>query len=416
MDDYLIRLLDAELDRRLGVSGGVLIEGPKACGKTATAARRANTRFQMDTDAGARMLVETAPELLLDGRPPILFDEWQEAPQLWDLLRHRIDDSRDRGLFLLTGSATPRDDARRHSGAGRFAVLQMRPMTLFETGHSSGEVSLAKLFEGQSQIADGRHASFVSLVERIVVGGWPDLIGADERMARDWLADYISNAVEVDVQSFGARRDPRNVRRLLASLARSVGQAVTNTELAADVGGADGPISPAATSAYLEVLERLYLTENSPAWLPHMRSRTRLRSSPVRYFSDPSLGPAALGIGTAELMADPNALGFHFEALVMRDLRAYSQALRGVVESWRDANGNEVDAVVSVEGNRWGAFEVKLNPASADQAAAALRRFADSVDHAKHGPPSILGVITGTGVAHRRSDGVHVIPISTLGP
>jgi predicted AAA+ superfamily ATPase len=294
--------------------------------------------------------------------------------------------------------------------------MKMRPMSLFESGHSNGEMSLASLLRGERQTGLGTHLSFDELLNRIVIGGWPELIGVDETDARRWLRDYLSNIVEVDIQKLGSRRDPANLRRLLESLGRSVGQAVKAVELAKDVGGEDGPIAKETLTAYLTALDRLHLLDNSPAWLPHMRSRARLRTAPVRYFVDPSIGPAALGIGISELMADLNALGLHYKALVIRDLRIYAQLLDARVESWRDSNGHEVDAVVSIGPNKWGAFEVKLSPDGVDDAAAALLRFKASVDTSRHGEPGCLGVITSTGAGGLREDGVHVIPIGCLGP
>ncbi len=416
MATYLPRIADVELEQRLGYIGAVLIDGPKACGKTATASRHAQTVIRLDEDQTARTWVRLAPERLFDGPTPILFDEWQVEPTIWNKVRRQVDDRDGKGLFILTGSATPTDDATRHSGAGRFSVMKMRPMGLFESGHSTGEMSLASLLRGERQTGLGTHLSFDELLNRIVIGGWPELIGADESSARRWLRDYLSNIVEVDIQKLGSRRDPANLRRLLESLGRSVGQAVKGIELAKDVGGEDGPIAKETLTAYLTALDRLHLLDNSPAWLPHMRSRARLRSAPVRYFVDPSLGPAALGIGTSELMADLNALGLHYEALVIRDLRIYGQSIDARVESWRDASGHEVDAVVSVGPNKWGAFEVKLSPDAVDEGAAALLRFKSNVDTSRHGEPACLGVITSTGAGGLREDGVHVIPIGCLGP
>ncbi|MBA3743934.1 DUF4143 domain-containing protein [Sporichthya sp.] len=415
MPRYLPRIADSELARRLATAGAVLIEGPKACGKTATATCAANTIFRIDSDPAARAAVSLAPQRLFDNPTPILFDEWQVEPALWNRVRRHVDDLQERGLCILTGSATPADDATRHSGAGRFAVIRMRPMSLFESGHASGAVSLSALFDGDAPTAAEDQLGFEGLVERIVVGGWPELVDAAEDDARDWLDDYLTQIAEVDVPALGSRRNPRNIRRLFAALARSVGQPAKASEIATDVGGADGPIAKETLTAYLEALERLHLIEDAQAWRPHMRSRTRLRTAAVRYFVDPSLGPAALNIGSTELMADPNALGFHFEALAMRDLRIYAQPLRGVVDSWRDANGNEVDAVLSVR-NGWGAFEIKLNPRDVDAAAASLLRFAAGVDHNRHGAPAVLAVITSTGYGGRRADGIHVIPIATFGP
>lgn len=416
MATYLPRIADVELEQRLGYIGAVLIDGPKACGKTATASRHAQTVIRLDEDQTARTWVSLAPERLFDGPTPILFDEWQVEPTIWNKVRRQVDDRDGKGLFILTGSATPTDDATRHSGAGRFSVMKMRPMSLFESGHSTGEMSLASLLRGERQTGLGTHLSFDELLKRIVIGGWPELIGANETSARRWLRDYLSNIVEVDIQKLGSRRDPANLRRLLESLGRSVGQAVKAVELAKDVGGEDGPIAKETLSAYLTALDRLHLLDNSPAWLPHMRSRARLRKAPVRYFVDPSLGPAALGIGTSELMADLNVLGLHYEALVIRDLRIYAQPLDARVESWRDASGHEVDAVVSIGPNKWGAFEVKLSPDAVDEAAAALLHFKANVDTSRHGEPACLGVITSTGAGGLREDGVHVIPIGCLGP
>lgn len=416
MFEYRSRVADAELRARMAAVGAVLIEGPKACGKTSTACQLAATIIQLDEDASAREAVCAAPELLFSGPTPILFDEWQVEPQLWNRVRRQVDDRQQRGLYILTGSATPRDDAARHSGAGRFAALRMRPMTLFESGHSSGEVSLAALFEGRAQKSAGGPVDVPALAERIVIGGWPALLSASVTEAQRWVRDYLRNMVEVDVPGLGHRRAPGNLNRLMRSLARSVGQAAKLSELRKDVAGDAGTATFETLSGYLQALERLMLTENSEAWATHMRSRTRLRSAPVRYFVDPSLGAAALGIGTRQLLNDLNAAGFHFEALAVRDLRVYCQPIDGQVFSWRDANGHEIDAVVSTLDGRWGAFEVKLNPADVDAAAASLLRFVRKVDTRRVGDPAALGVITSTGMAFRRTDGVHVIPIGTLGP
>lgn len=417
MATYLPRPVDGELERRLKAVGAVVIDGPKACGKTATATRFAQTVFRLDEDPAARSLIHNAPGQLFDNPTPILFDEWQVEPAIWNRVRRQVDDRQGKGLYILTGSATPNEDATRHSGAGRFGVINMRPMSLFESGHSNGEVSLTALLEGQAQIGSGKHLDFMEVIKRVIAGGWPELVDAEEEAARDWLAGYLTQIAEVDVQGLGARRDPVNIRRLLASLARSVGQATKSTELAKDVGGDDGPIARDTLANYLSALDRLHLIDNSEAWRPHMRSRARLRQAPVRYFVDPSLGLAALNIGSAELLADLNALGFHFEALVIRDLRIYAQPLRGTVDSWRDSNGHEIDAIVSVRNNKWGAFEVKLGHDAVEEAAESLRRFATKVDTSRHGEASFLGVIISNGsYAYRREDGVHVIPIGCLGP
>lgn len=416
MCSYRPRVADGELALLRRALGAILIEGPKACGKTATASQVAKTVIQFDKDDTARAQVTLDPDALFAGEPPILFDEWQLEPTIWNRVRRQVDERHAKGEFILTGSSRPRDDVSRHSGAGRFAVLRMRPMSLFESGHSDGSVSFAALLAGERQPGVGTHLTFPELLKRIVVGGWPEIIDWAEEDARSWLNGYLDQIVETDIPAMGPRRNPRNLRRLLASLARSVGQPVKLSEVARDVGGDAGPIAHETITGYIDALERLGLIDDSEAWRPHMRSRTRLRAAPVRYFVDPSLGPAALGIGSAELRADPRATGFHFEALAIRDLRIFAQPHRGTVESWRDSNGNEVDAIVSIRENKWAAFEIKLNPRDVDAAAASLLRFAANVDKDRHGETAALGVITSTGAAGRRNDGVHVIPVGCLGP
>ena len=416
MSQYLPRVADKMLGESLQAAGAVLIEGPKACGKTSTASQRAATVVRLDEDANARAAIASVPDLLFSGPIPILFDEWQTEPRLWNLIRRHVDDRQQQGQFILTGSATPRDDVNRHSGAGRFAVLRMRPMTLYESGHSTGEVSFAALLAGEPQQAQSAPLDVPDLAERIVIGGWPTRVNASVPQAQRWLRDYIRNMVEVDIPALGHRRAPANLNRLMRSLSRSVGQAPKLSELQKDVAGETGPVAFETLAGYLQSLDRLMLTDNSEAWPTHMRSRTRLRPAPVRYFVDPALATSALGVGPRQLLGDLKAMGFHFEALAVRDLRVYAETEGGQVYSWRDANGNEVDAIVSAPDGRWAAFEIKLNPDDTDDAAASLLRFAGNVETSRAGEPSALAVITSTGYGYRRPDGVNVIPISTLGP
>lgn len=398
--------------------GAILIDGPKAVGKTETATQAARTVYRMDLDSNARTTLVVNPEQLFNNPMPILFDEWQETPDLWNHVRRAVDDHDGKGLYLLTGSSRPRDDARMHSGAGRIGRLRMRPMSLFESGHSSGEVSLAELLDGRA-ISGGKPASptVPEIIERIVVGGWPETIGMTEPRARAWLAGYIRNVAEVDLPALGPRRNPGNITRLLASLSRVVGGTINRSATAIEVGGSNGPIDDRTLGNYLDALERLMLVEPLPAWQSHMRSRTRLRTTPVHHFVDPSLGPAALGAGSAELLRDLEATGFHFESLVMRDLRVYSQALGVSLSSWRDTQLNkEIDAVLELPNGRWAGVEVKLGEGAADDAAEALLYMASKVDTEKHGEPVALIVVTGGRYSYRRSDGVTVVPITALGP
>jgi predicted AAA+ superfamily ATPase len=417
MAEYRPRVVDGELADRMRSAGAVLMEGPKACGKTATAQRVAATVFRMDIDDGARALVDAAPELLLTAQPPVLFDEWQVAPKLWNLVRHEVDDlGGASGRFILTGSSTPADDAKRHTGAGRYSMLRMRPMSLFETGVSTGQVSLRKLFDGDFTPSLDPGVTVPALVNCIVTGGWPALLEVPVRAAQRWISDYVRTIVEVDMPQMGVRRDPGTLRRLLASLGRGTGTDMTTQAIANDVAGADRSVQRDTVAGYLDILNRLMITEDMPAWAPHMRSTTPLRKSLTRFMTDPSLGVAALGVGPERLLLDLNATGFHFEALVVRDLRIYAQPLRGRLSHWRDNNQHEVDIIITLDDGRWGALEVKMNPAAVDVAAASLFRFKDKVDMAKMGEPAFLAVATTRSAALRRGDGVHVLPVASLGP
>lgn len=418
MVSYRSRVVDAELAELRQVMGAVLIDGSKAVGKTETAMQAAKTVYRMDVDRNARTTLVVNSEQLFNNPTPILFDEWQETPDLWNHVRRAVDDHEGKGLYLLTGSARPRDDARMHSGAGRIGRLRMRPMSLFESGHSSGEVSLAALLAGE-QVTGGKPAMLTvpEIVERIVIGGWPEAVTMTESRARAWYGGYLRNVAEVDVPALGPRRNPGNITRLLASLARVAGGTINRSATAIDVGGTNGPIDDRTLGNYLDALGRLMLIEPLPAWQPHMRSRTRLRTTPVQHFVDPALGLAALGVGTVDLLRDLEAAGFQFEALVVRDLRVYSQALGATLSSWRDTQLNkEIDAVLELPNGRWAGIEVKLGEGAADEAAASLLHMASKVDVEKHGEPVALIVVTGGRFSYRRPDGVTVVPITALGP
>jgi len=397
--------------------GAVAIDGAKAVGKTVTASQVAETVLRLDVDLDAKAALEAFPEQLFTRPTPILFDEWQETPQIWNLVRRAVDYHEGTGLYLLTGSAQPRDNARLHSGAGRIGRIRMRPMSLFESGHSSGAVSLAALLSGQDPVGKPVPLAVPDVIERLVIGGWPELIGRSEAEARLWLADYLRSLAEVDVPGLGPRRAPLNITRLLASLARGVGAPLVRRALEADVGGSDKPIASETLGNYLDALERLMLLEPLPAWQPHLRSRTRLRTTPVHHFVDPSIGLAAMNTGSKQLLIDLRTAGYHFESLVLRDLRVYAQALNPSFSSWRDSRtGAEVDVVLETPDGSWAAFEIKLGEASVDAAASALLNCARKVDTNQHGKPMALVVITAGRFCYRRPDGVCVVPITALGP
>lgn len=289
-------------------------------------------------------------------------------------------------------------------------------MSLFEGGVSNGQVSLRGLFDGDFAPTLDPGVTVPELVERMVVGGWPDLLDAPVREAQRWMSDYLRTVVEIDLPRLGVRRDPESLMRMLRSLGRGVGTGLTAKAVASDVGGPDGPARQETVARYLDALRRLMLTEDVPAWAPHMRATTPLRKAATRFMADPSLGIASLGAGPTQLLRDLNAAGFHFEGLVARDLRVYGQPLGGRLWHWRDNNGHEVDFVITLDDGRWGALEVKMNPEAVDSAADSLLRFVQKVDTSKVGLPEFMGVVTTRSSAIRRRDGILVLPVAALGP
>lgn len=415
--DYLTRIVDDELKQRLDATGAVVIEGPKACGKTATARNLAASEVRLDVDRNARRMVDISPETVLRGETPRLIDEWQIEPDIWNHVRRAVDDRGAPGQFILTGSAVPADDVTRHTGAGRLTRLRMRPFSLFEAGRSSGQMSLRALLNGEEQDSDPSTATVSQVAELVCRGGWPGHnhypLGRALRMNRD----YLNEVRRVDIsQVSGRRRDPVKVGRLLQSLARNAATPASLTRLVADVRGGGPIMKPETAAEYLEALERLMIVEELPAWALHLRSRTRLRTTPARHFVDPSLAVAALRATPQRLMDDLECLGFLFESLVVRDLRVYAQAVEAEVFHYREKGGLEVDAVVEADDGRWAAFEVKLGERWVDEGAANLRRLATRMVQGGRGEPSALAVIVPNGYGHVRCGEVGVIPIGALGP
>lgn len=412
---YLPRIVDEEIQDRLRSSGAVLVDGPKACGKTATARRHANSEDLLDADVGAAQKMQVDPRLLLQGEPPHLLDEWQVYPDLWNYVRREVDARGIPGQFILTGSATPSDDHTRHSGAGRFARVQMRPMSLIELGKGSGAISLARLLDGEASRSADPGLSLDDLITEVVRGGWPGNRLMSARDAARSNRDYLDRIRRTDIRTVDSvRRDPERVAAVLRSLGRNVATTVSLTTIAGEASGAGTRVIDDTVGDYLSALARLMAIEDQPAWNTHLRSSHQLRTSPKRHFVDPSLAAAAMRATSASLKADLNTLGFLFESLAVRDLRVYAQPLDGQVFHYRDQTGLEVDAIVDT-GDRWAAFEIKLGIGQIDQAAANLNDFRRRVDTAKRGEPALLGVIVGSGLGFVRSDGIHVIPIAALG-
>ncbi|HET9188077.1 MAG TPA: DUF4143 domain-containing protein [Acidothermaceae bacterium] len=412
-------MADGQLRQRLASAGAVLLEGPKACGKTWTARQVAASEVLLDVDSNARAALEVAPALVLDGAIPRLIDEWQlGGTTLWNHVRRAVDDRQAPGQFILTGSSTPTDDVARHSGAGRFARIGMRPMCLYELGHSSGDVSIAGLLAGRRIACPDPGLGVVELLEKIAVGGWPANLTRDLDAALQHNRDYLTNAREVDVASMlGTRRDPARLDRLLASLARNVATEVKISALARETAGEDeAALARSTIYDYLAALDRLMLVDDVPAWSPHLRSKAALRREAKRHFVDPSLAVAALAATPSRLLADLRYAGFLFESLVVRDLRVLTAPLGGTVSHYRDSNGVEADVVLQLPNGTWGAFEVKLGPERVDEAAASLQRFKSVIDTRKSGEPAVLGVITTATYGYVRKDGVAVVPIGALCP
>lgn len=417
MADYHSRIVDAELRRRLGTSGAVLLEGPKACGKTMTARQAAASEVLLDVDANARTAASVAPHLVLNGATPRLIDEWQVEPSLWNHVRRGVDDRQLPGQWILTGSSVPSEDERRHTGTLRITRIMMRPMSLFESGHSSGAISLAALLDGRQQASADPGLTLSDVAERLAIGGWPSLQSLSTPSALRGGRDYLEEVRRTDIHRIDERRrDPDRVGRLLTSLARNVATPVSMSALAADTGGADGPIKDDTARDYLTALARMFVVEDQPAWAPHLRSRSIVRSAVKRHFVDPSLAVAAVRATPERLMQDLEWLGCLFESLVVRDLRIYAQEHDAVVKHYRDNSGLEVDAIVERGDGAWAAFEVKLGQRSMDQAAASLLAFRERVDTARCGAPATLGVIVATGYGYLRDDGVAVIPLGALAP
>jgi uncharacterized protein len=415
--DYRPRTVDDELARQLTAVGAVVLEGPKAVGKTATATQQAASIVYLDTDPGAREAASVDPGLVLEGAVPRLIDEWQVVPDVWNHIRREVDRRQRPGQFILTGSAVPADDVSRHSGAGRLARVRLRPMTLFEQGHSSGKVSLVTLFEGQGPSKAVSELTVPQLVDRVCAGGWPGMQSMDVADAQQALRNYLHEVARTDIQRVdGVSRDPEKVSRVMRSLGRNVATQVAATVIAADTAGDDDPVDRKTAEEYLGALRRLMVIEDQPAWTPRLRSRSHLRTSAKRHFVDPCLAVAALAASPQRLLADLKYVGFLFESLVVRDIRVYSQRLGGRVLHYRDNTGLEVDIIIELADGRWAAIEVKLGGRQVDEAATNLLDFVARVDLASCGVPAFLGVVTANGYAYKRPDGTIVIPVGTLGP
>lgn len=420
--NYSPRIIDSLLHQQLSAVGGVLIEGPKQCGKTTTAEEASNSQIYMSDPTNQKRnlsLAKLNPNLLLRGAPPRLVDEWQIAPELWDTARFEIDHRREVGQFIFTGSAVPADQSKIfHSGTGRFAWLKMRTMSLFESGESNGQVSLRELFDGHLDIACTNDYDLEAVAFMACRGGWPAALELSKQAALLHATNYCDAIVNTDISRVdGIERNPDQTRRLLRSYARNQGSQTPISALIQDMQLVNSDAENRRTvSSYLNALQQIFVIEDLKAWNPNLRSKTAIRTSDTRYFSDPSLCATALGIGPHDLVLHPETFGFIFETLCIRDLRVYADALDGEVYHYRDKNNLECDAVLHRRNGSFGLIEIKLGgDAAVEHGASTLRMLAAKIDVEKMGKPSFLMVLTAVGdFAYQREDGVLVVPICCL--
>ena len=414
--------MDAILHDKLEAKGAVLIEGPKWCGKTTTAAQQARSILHMDNPAEKDQNLSLArlnPQRLLKGETPRLIDEWQIAPALWDTIRYEVDQRSEMGQFILTGSAVPPDTKEiTHSGTGRFSWLLMRPMSLFESGDSSGEVSLGELFKGNLDVDGENQNDIEKLAFLICRGGWPGAIDLNEKPALRQAFDYYEGVVRSDInRSDGNAKNEERVRRIMRSFARNQGSQTTATVIAKDILANDASsVNEDTVRTYIEALKKIFVVEDMAAWNPNLRSKSAIRTSDTRYYVDPSIAVASLGVGPEDLLNDLNTCGLFFETLCVRDLRVFAESLDGSVYHYRDNTGLECDAVVHLRNGKYGLIEIKLGGDSLiEEGAENLKRLSSKIDVSKMKSPSFLMVLTGVGhYAYKREDGVLVVPIGCL--
>lgn len=415
---YLPRISDSILKSHLEAMGAVLIEGAKWCGKTSTARQMAGSILMLqdpDQQEKYKIATQTKPSLLLRGDIPRLLDEWQMYPVLWDAVRFAVDQRGEVGQFILTGSTVPTDGATMHTGTGRITRMLMHPMSLYESGDSTGEISLRNLFVGKHDIEGFSKLSIERIAYLTCRGGWPGAIQLEEKAALHVATAYLEAIVNADIQRVdGIEKNPDRVRLLLRSLARNTCTLATAKTIIDDVAANEVSMTEKTYTSYMNALKRIFVVENSPAWQPSLRSKTAIRSSEKRNFVDPSIGIAALQASPDNLLDDFETFGFFFESLCTRDIRVYTQALGGEVHHYRDRSGLEADMIIRLHNGQWAAIEVKMGSKQIDEAAENLIALRERIDTLRVGEPAFLMVLTGGEYAYRRKDGVLNIPIGCL--
>lgn len=418
---YLPRIIDHKIEEYLKIIGAVCVEGPKWCGKTWTSSYHSKSAIYIGDPAGNfqnRQLAEMSPAMILEGDIPRLIDEWQEVPTIWDAVRYKVDQTVQKGQFILTGSATPNHKGILHSGAGRIAKLRMRPMSLYESGDSSGKISLERLCRGEITPVMTGEIDLKKLIGLIIRGGWPGSVGLPVEQAALLPMEYLNAVIDDDVYRIdGVKRNITKMRLLLRSLARNESTTATNRTLKNDIKEVDDEdIDIDTVKEYLDIFERLFITDNQPPFSANIRSSVRIKQSIKRHFSDPSLACALLKVTPEGLINDLETLGFLFEALCERDLKIYAESFGAELYHYQDYHGKEIDAVIELPDGQWCAFEIKLGANQVDTAANNLLNIQKGIaDDPDGNPPAILCVLCGmSNAAYRRTDGVYVVPITAL--
>lgn len=422
MKEYRERIVDTILQDKLEAKGAVLVEGPKWCGKTTTAAQKAASILHMDNPTEKEQnlsLAKLNPLRLLKGGVPRLIDEWQIAPTLWDTIRYEVDQRGEMGQFILTGSAVPVESKEiTHSGTGRFSWLMMRPMSLYESKESTGEVSLKELFDGNGAV-DGENPNDIEKLAFLICrGGWPGAIDLREKPALQQAFDYFDGVVKSDInRADGIEKNEERIRRIMRSFARHQGSQAATTVIASDILSNDASsVNEDTVQTYIKALKRIFVVEDMPAWNPNLRSKSAIRTSDTRYYVDPSIAVASLGLGPEDLLNDLNTYGLFFETLCVRDLRVFAESLGGSVYHYRDNTGLECDAVIHLRNGKYGLVEIKLGGDDLiEEGAKNLKKLRGNIDTVRMANPSFLMILTGAGkYAYKRDDGVFVVPIGVL--
>ena len=422
MKTYKHRIADEILKRKLMGKGAILVQGPKWCGKTTTAKQIAKSLLDWGNPgelSNAKETLQIVPKKLLEGNVPRLIDEWQTIPELWDMIRSEVDNRGEMGQFILTGSSVPMDENKRmHSGNGRYGWINMRPMSLWESGESNGKISLADLFEGNTFEPFDYSMDVNTLAFQICRGGWPQSTFMEGEVALDQARDYYETIYKVDIHRVDkVRRNSERTRLLLKSYARNTGSATSFSKMSADIKENDNAdISYETISDYIDALKKLFVLEDMPAWNPNLRSKSAIQSSDTRYFIDPSIATSALSLGPKDLINDMSTFGLFFESMAVRDLRTYADALNGDLFHFRDSSGLECDAVLHRRNGEYGLIEIKLGGNNnIEKGAETLKHLAEVIDTDKMKAPAFLMVLIGVGqYAYRRPDGVFVVPIGCL--